>query len=132
MDVIKLNKYRHFYLYAKHCYKMTNRIEDLKKLVANYTGSDLCNVQIKGIINVLEDAVFELLEGKLNTHARIIRAIHHKSHPMFYKNGILGNTNPTIEEILIDAYIYILFSAEKTEISGELGTPSDILSLSDF
>lgn len=126
-----LNKYRHFYLYAKHWYKMTNRIEDLKKLVSNYTGSDPHDVPIKDIINVLEDAVFDLLEGRLNTHAKIMRAIHLKSHPRIYENGVITNTNPTIEEILIDAYIYILFGAERAEIPGELGTPSGILPLDD-
>ncbi len=136
----KLNKFRHFYLYAKHWYKMTDRIEDLQKLVADYTGNENPKtVLIKDIINVLEDAVYELLEGKLNSHARILRAIHVKSHPMILVNGSIDHANPTIEEILIEAYIYILHNAEGKEISGWvndvpggcLGSPNGVLPLDE-
>lgn len=137
----KLNKFRHFYLYAKHWYKMTDRIEDLQKLVADYTGNeDPKTVLVNDIINVLEDAVFDLLDGKMNTHARIMRAIHEKSHPMVFADGKIEHANPTIEEILIDAYIRILQRAEGKEIPGWtndvpggcLGTPSEVLPLEEY
>lgn len=109
----KLNKYRHFYLYAKQFYKSSNTIEDLQKLVANYTNSkDPQKISITNIMYVLEDAVNELLEGKLNTHTKILRAIHEKSKPLFGNNNITLTT----EEILINAYLFILLNAEGKEI----------------
>ena len=107
----KLNKYRHFYLYAKQFYKSSNTIEDLQKLVANYTNSkDPQKISITDIMYVLEDAVNELLEGKLNTHAKILRAIHKKSKPLS------KHTTFSTEEILINAYLFILLNAEGKEI----------------
>jgi len=109
----KLNKYRHFYLYAKQFYKSSNTIEDLQKLVANYTNSkDPQKISITNIMYVLEDAVNELLEGKLNTHTKILKAIHEKSKPLFGNNNIIN----TSEEILINAYLFILLNAEGKEI----------------
>ena len=109
----KLNKYRHFYLYAKQFYKSSNTIEDLQKLVANYTNSkDPQKISITNIMYILEDAVNELLEGKLNTHTKILRAIHEKSKPLFGNNNITLTT----EEILINAYLFILLNAEGKEI----------------
>lgn len=109
----KLNKYRHFYLYAKQFYKSSNTIEDLQKLVANYTNfKDPQKISITNVVYVLEDAVNELLEGKLNTHAKILRAIHEKSKPLFGNNNITLTT----EEILINAYLFILLNAEGKEI----------------
>ena len=47
------NSKRHFYLYAKHWYQVTNHIEDLKIIVASYAGLEPDLVSIEDIISIL-------------------------------------------------------------------------------
>jgi len=60
------NAFTHFYLYAKGHYHKTDLIEDLKKIAGNYTGCSPESESIGAIMNILSDAITELLGNDPN------------------------------------------------------------------
>ena len=55
---MKLNPFRHYFMYAKGYYKQTNLLEDLHKIQCNYVGCDLgCSLTLADFIRVTCRAV---------------------------------------------------------------------------
>lgn len=55
---MKLNPFRHYFMYAKGHYKQTNLLEDLHKIQCNYIGCDLnCTLTTADFIRVTSRAV---------------------------------------------------------------------------
>ena len=52
------NLYSHFYLYAKHWYKRTDIIDDLKIICGKYCGIDVEFISASNIISILLNVVY--------------------------------------------------------------------------
>ena len=55
-----LNPYRHFYLYAKHWYKRTDVVEDLRVILSNYCGIELQYITKADVYHMMLDIALSL------------------------------------------------------------------------
>jgi len=60
-----LNRYRHFYLYAKGHYKKNDVMADLKKIASNYTAIDVEFISSNDIIRILTTEIWRLMDERL-------------------------------------------------------------------
>jgi hypothetical protein len=112
-----LNKYRHFYLYAKCHYKQTDIVEDLKKIAGNYTGSSPESERVSDIMSILDDAMNDLFKNVPDSFKKFSQ--------VFLRNTVeQRGFNCEIRSSHL-AYIHtcmnIMGDAKVSEINGELG-----------
>ena len=116
-----LNKFRHYYLYAKGHYRYDDRIEDLKKIQAEYTMSNPSDITIGAILLVFQDILVDRFKNEPNGLAKFYHHILEKSMrfiPSEYRwEPVL------LHNAIIDAVILIMLETTKDKIDGELGQP---------
>lgn len=113
-----LNRHRHYFLYAKGHYLITDMFEDLKKIQCNYVGCDLnANITKGDIIRVTTHVITELV----NKHLPLD---HYVEALCYYgkKNVSPFDTEyKDVPDAIIAANLGILRHATIHEIKGELG-----------
>lgn len=115
--------YRHIFLYAKNWYKKTDTIEDMKKLVSEYTGVPLEHVLVEDIILVLS----HILDNypRYSKPSTFIRRL--LEHERFSK---WGKEDKTMRDHIISVSLSIIAFTDVGEIPFELGDPDpDVLPL---
>lgn len=114
MEELKLNPYRHHFLYAKHWYKKSNNIfEDLKKIQENYCGTPAEFLSDGLIVEVIIELTYRSIKSE-NMKIRWIEKLAEAKH-----RG----------EVIFECLCYL--NSTPREIFGELGDPDpEILPLS--
>lgn len=121
---MKLNKFRHYFLYAKGHYKVGNRIEDLQKIQCDYVGCDTgVFISPDDIVRVLSRAVDSLKEPM--TCEKFSELLIGYSRQ--YVGGFQWKNVESPLDMLIETQLGILRHASNTQISasgeGDLGDP---------
>lgn len=138
IEYISLNKYRHFFLYAKGFYKQTTLIDDLKILVSNYydnIGVNYISVNINDIYKILAKCI----KNYVNSSDKFLTFTNY-----LFSVGNLGKPNDTSDSLnfsFINTCLSIMRDASIKEdnfsegtliIDGKLGLPdSSVLQLSE-
>lgn len=117
---MKLNPYRHYFLYAKNHYKRTDVFEDLKKIQCDYVGCDLsASIAKSDIIRVTTRAIQPIL------CKRYPDPIEKYQEFLFeYGKVYLGNfqyEECQLSDAMILANLGIMMSSTIDEIEGSLG-----------
>jgi len=112
--MIKLNPYRHFYLYAKLHYKRTNVITDLKAIVADYCGFYKEDASTNDVIRML----LKITSHHINNSDKFLRFMDELVSRINFPFKIYDSPI----EYIIDECLSILQGIKVIDIQGELGT----------
>jgi len=118
----KMNSYRHFYLYAKHWYKRTDVIEDLKVLIKERSGIPIEYIRKRDIIDNLIDLAWLSITRSGNPAISFREFVVNIAFPNdWWKFNC--NKDVPIEVITINKCLSIMSITEVSKIDGELGEP---------
>lgn len=130
-ELVMMNSYRHFYLYAKHWYKRQDVVEDLKLLIKNRSGCDPKDLNIGDIYQNLNGLVWQAISRSGNPEHFFNEFIMDTTFPE-NRWKYTGEPHESHEIVILKKFLSILSLTKKSDIDGELGEPDPkILPLSE-
>lgn len=117
---MKLNPYRHYFLYAKNHYKRDNVFEDLKKIQCDYVGCDLgASITKADIIRVTSRAIQPILMKRYADPVEKYQEFLFEYGKVYV--GHLQYEECSLPDAMILANLGIMMSSTIDEIDGSLG-----------
>lgn len=127
MENEKINSYSHIYLYAKHWYKRTDPIKDLKILISNRCGIDVNYINVRECVGQLVDLVWLAINKSGNPQYFFCEFISDITFDQdFWKFGSTEETK--MDVVVINKCLSVLSLTRISDIDGKLAEPdSNIL-----
>lgn len=113
-----INEYSHFYLYAKTWYKETNLIEDLKKVLSNYTETDVEHLDIGHVSYMVGHIAYQHMTEA--NFFKLISGLNPNRNSFYQENEDYDFSLCFIKECLM-----ILRFIDREEIKGDLASPNE-------
>lgn len=121
-ELVVMNSYRHFYLYAKHWYKRTDIVEDLKILIQNRSGIDAIHLNTNDILENLIDLVWLSISRSGNPSHFFSEFVFDTAMPQEWWK-FYGKEKDSQELITIKKCLSVMSLTNVSDIDGELGEP---------
>lgn len=121
-ELIVMNSYRHFYLYAKHWYKRQDVVEDLKLLIKNRSNIDVEFLSVGDIFQNLNGLVWQALTRSGNPEHFFSEFIMDTTFPE-NRWRYTGEPHESQDRVVLKKFLSILSLTKKSDIDGELGEP---------
>ena len=129
-EFVVMNSYRHFYLYAKHWYKRTDVVEDLKLLIQNRSLVDPIHLSVRDVIDNLEGLAWNYITKSGNPPHFFREFVFDMFPDNRWKHG--GDKEDSQEITLIKKILSMMSIESVKNIDGNLGEPDPkILPLSE-
>ena len=127
----KINSYSHVYLYAKHWYKRTDPIVDMKILIGKRSEIDPIYISVSDIVGQLTDLVWLSITRSGNPSQFFEEFVNDITfNQERWKYGAYENDKQ--EVVVINKCLSVLSITEKNHIDGELAEPDpNILPLAE-
>ncbi len=87
-DVKTLESYKHVLWYAKHCYLITDTLEDLKKILIKRCGCDIEDMHEKEVYDQVIIIFIAAFNNDQNTMYRFFQSIFENSSTGAYKESV--------------------------------------------
>lgn len=120
-ELVKMNSYRHFYLYAKHWYKRTDVVEDLKLLIQERSLIDPVHLSVRDVIDNLEGLAWNYITKSGNPPHFFREFVFDMFPDNRWKHG--GDKEDSQEVTLIKKILSMMSIEQVKNIDGALGEP---------
>ncbi len=129
---MELNRYRHFYLYAKkHYVQSEDVVADLKKIVAECTDIDPKWVSVRDVLALLTSAAYPHIADSESSFSRFIESL--LPDPFFEREKSTDITIRLIEKLLsVLHFVTVYNSLAKMELINLGYATPDVLPLTEF
>jgi len=119
----EINSYSHVYLYAKHWYKHTDVVADMKILIGKRCGIDVKYISVTDIVGQLTDLVWLSITRSGNPihffGEFVLDITIRKNHWKF-----AGEPDDSDEVVVIKKCLSVLSLTERSHVDGELEEPN--------
>ena len=120
----QMNKYRHFYLYAKGHYPVSDRMSDLRRIQAQYSSSNPNDIGDWSIMCLFEDIIVDRFLADPQGLALFFRALMKNATRL--DANTQSYTHNLAMEAIVDAVMLIMCESPAS-IIGDLGEPDQTI-----